>query len=67
MADEIKQSPDAAVDENHLIAERKAKLERLRERRPHFQTISAAMPLPTSCTRRTGSGRPNGSTRIRRR
>jgi lysyl-tRNA synthetase, class II len=38
MSDEPQQSPAAAapVDENHLIAERKAKLERLREKGPAF-------------------------------
>jgi lysyl-tRNA synthetase, class II len=36
MVDEIKQAAAVAEDENHLIAERKAKLERLRERGPAF-------------------------------
>ena len=67
MSDDKPTSPTVADgDENHLIAERKAKLERLREKVRRFRTISGATPRLTNCTRATATARPNGSTRTRR-
>ena len=66
MSDAEQKSPAVAeTEENHLIAERKAKLERLRAKGNAFPNDFRRNAARTTCRRPTARTRPSGSTRTR--